>query len=207
MNKRIIITIAREYGSGGREVGKQLADKLKIPFYDKELITMAARESGFKTELFEKNDEQVDYSNNYLTAIGYVLGSPVAGLTDISMNDELHFIQTNVITQLAEKGSCVIVGRCADYVLRNDPDMVSVFITGNQEDKVLRIVNEYHTAALDEAEALMAKTDKRRGNYYNYYTNRDWKDAQHYDLCVNSSVLGVEKTADLIAAFIEMRNA
>lgn len=133
MDKKIIITIAREYGSGGREIGKKIADKLKIPFYDKELITMAAKESGFKQEMFEKNDEQVDYSNNYLTAIGYVLGSPIAGLTDISMNDELHQIQANVIRQLAEKGSCVIVGRCANYVLRNDPSLVSLFITGNRK--------------------------------------------------------------------------
>lgn len=205
MDKKIIITIAREYGSGGREVGKKLADKLKIPFYDKELITMAAKESGFKPELFEKNDEQVDFSNNYLAAIGYVLGSPVAGLTDISMNDELHMIQANVIRKLAEKGSCVIVGRCANYVLRDDPSMMSVFITGNTEDKVLRVVNDYHTASLEDAEKLMEKTDKRRGNYYNYYTNRDWKDAKHYDMCVNSSVLGIDKTVDLIENFINLK--
>lgn len=206
MDKKIIITIAREYGSGGREVGKKLADKLKIPFYDKELITMAAKESGFKPELFEKNDEQVDFSNNYLTAIGYVLGSPVAGLTDISMNDELHMIQANIIRQLAEKGSCVIVGRCANYVLRDDPSMVSIFITGKTEDKVLRVVNDYHTASLEDAEKLMEKTDKRRGNYYNYYTNRDWKDAKHYDMCINSSVLGIDKTVELIENFINLKD-
>ena len=205
MDKKIIITIAREYGSGGREIGKKIADKLKIPFYDKELITMAAKESGFKQEMFEKNDEQVDYSNNYLTAIGYVLGSPIAGLTDISMNDELHQIQAKVIRQLAEKGSCVIVGRCANYVLRNDPSRVSLFITGKTEDKVLRVVNDYQTASLEDAEKLMEKTDKRRGNYYNYYTNQDWKDAQHYDLCVNSSVLGIDKTVDLICEFINLK--
>lgn len=205
MDKKIIITIAREYGSGGREIGKKIADQLKIPFYDKELITIAAKESGFKPEIFEKNDEQVDYSNNYLTAIGYVLGSPVAGLTDISMNDELHMIQTNVIRQLADKGSCVIVGRCANYVLRDDEAMVSVFITGDTEDKVLRVVNDYHAASLEDAEKLMEKTDKRRGNYYNYYTNQDWKDAQHYDLCVNSSVLGIDKTVDLICEFAKLK--
>ena len=205
MNKKFIITIGREYGSGGREIGKQLADELKIPFYDKELITMAAQESGFNKELFEKNDELVSYSNNYLAAIGYVLGSPVAGLTDISMNDQLYFIQASVIESLADKGSCVIVGRCADYVLRNHPDVVSIFVHANNQDRILKIVNDYHACSEEEAPNLMEKIDKKRGNYYNYYTNRHWAEAKNYDLSIDSSKLGINKTVEFIRHYLELR--
>lgn len=205
MNKKVIITIGREYGSGGRDVGKRLAEELNIPFYDKELITMAAQESGFNKELFEKNDEHVSYSNNYLAAIGYVLGSPVAGLTDISMNDQLYFIQAHVIEELAEKGSCVIVGRCADYVLRDCNDVVSVFIHANREERMLRIVNDCHACAQEEAVSLMEKTDKKRGNYYNYYTNRNWADASNYHLSIDSSQIGIENCVSLIKSYLELK--
>lgn len=205
MKEKIIITIGREYGSGGREIGKKLAAALNIPFYDKELITIAAQESGFNKELFEKNDEQVNYSHNYMTAIGYILGSPVASLTDLSMNDQIYFVQAHVIEELAAKGSCVIVGRCADYVLRDNPDHISIFVHADLEDKILRVVNEYHGAALEEAESVINKADKRRANYYNYYTNRKWSRAATYDLCINSSTLGIDKTVELIKQYIELR--
>lgn len=121
------------------------------------------------------------------------------------MNDQIYFVQAHVIEELAAKGSCVIVGRCADYVLRDNPDLISIFIHADTEDKVMRVVNEYHGAALEEAESVINKADKRRANYYNYYTNRKWSRAATYDLCINSSTLGIDKTVELIKQYIELQ--
>lgn len=198
MKKSIVITINRQYGSGGHLIGKKVAEKLGIPFYDKELLTLAASESGFAKETFEHNDEHVRLSTSYLSAIGVILGSPTANLVDLSLNDQLQMIQSKVIEEIANKGSCVIVGRCADYVLRDRENLLSIYIHADDEDRTLRIVNEYQACSEEEAEAMIKKMDKQRSNYYNFYSNQKWNSAKTYDLTLNSSYFGIEGCVDLI---------
>ncbi|MEG0314806.1 MAG: cytidylate kinase-like family protein [Erysipelotrichaceae bacterium] len=195
--KKIIYCIGRQYGSAGKDIGKQLSQKLNIPFYDKELLVLAAKESGIDTDLFEKCDEKVDFSYYYLNAIGYTIGSNMAGLADVSLNDRLFVIQSKIIEDIADKGSCVIVGRCADYILRDNPNAVSVFIHADIDDRINRVKDVYKEESRD-FENLIAKTDKRRTNYYNYYTDRKWARADSYDLTISSSKFGIDGAVELL---------
>lgn len=202
MKKKTIITISRQFGSGGREVGKKLAEALGIPFYDKELIEMAAKESGIDEELFEDEEYRTSRGFYLLGAIGFTLGSPITSISEMSLNDRLFLVQSETIENLAEKGPCVIVGRCADYVLQEKYDTINVFIHANMKDRRERAIHSYE---VDERniEASMAKIDKRRANYYNYYTDRKWGAAENYDVVLNSSKFGIDGCVEIIKSLIK----
>ena len=190
-----IITISREYGSGGRYVGKLLAEKLGVPFYDKELIYMLAEKSNYSCEYIEKNEDSQPNSLLFtLSTEGVFMNNPYDALTP---NDKIFFAQNEVIKEIAQNGPCVIVGRCADYILKDRDDVLNVFITCDMENRIARSVEYY---GLDEKTApkILKKKDKARANKYNYYTDLVWGAANNYDLTVNTGKFGVEKCAEII---------
>ena len=201
MEERLIVTIGRQTGSGGKKIGKRLAEKLGVKCYDKELLDHAAKESGLCKELFESNDEKPTNSFLYsLVMDTYSLGYSSSPYVDMPINQKIFLAQFDSIRKLALQESCVIVGRCADYALAGDPNMISVFITANEEDK-LKSLMEAHNVSRDKAREVMLKTDKRRSSYYNYYSNKRWGDSKSYDLCINSSAVGIEGAVDMIIDF------
>lgn len=205
MEKKIVINIGRQLGSGGREIGQKLAEKLGIAYYDRELMKIAAKESGLGSECFEKADERASQ-----TLFGSLFAMRYPYITDGTIpfnflnNDALFRIQSDVIRRLADQKSCIFVGRCADYILRNNPNSVSLFISSPDEVRINRLI-ERHNVSKDEAEEMMIKTDKGRSQYYNYYSYKTWGAAKTYDLCVNSSLFGLDGTVDFLIDFIEKR--
>ncbi|WP_434311779.1 AAA family ATPase [Hominifimenecus sp. rT4P-3] len=201
-----VITIGREFGSSGREIGEKLAETLGINFYDKELIALASKESGLCPEVFEKQDEKPVNSFFYsLVMDTHGMGQPISGYMDVPLNQKVFLAQFDTIQKLAKKESCVIVGRCADYALASFPNVTSVFICGNMEDKVNRVAETFHMAK-DKAMDLIAKTDKKRANYYNYYSNKKWGSAGSYDLCLNSTLTGVDGAVHIILEFLKAKD-
>ncbi len=206
-----VVTIGRQFGSGGHEVGRRLALRLGIPFYDKELITLTAEQSRFAESYLSKMDEQKPSILNMNTA-GIIPGAGVAMTREVvvnqfynlSPNDQVFLEKSKVIQALAEKGSCVIVGRCADYVLR-DYDTVNFFIQANLEDRINRKLALEEHAEHNKAsmEKLIKTTDKNRAKYYEYYTHKKWGDASNYDLCINTSAIGVDGAVEVMMKFIE----
>ena len=187
-----IITIGREYGSGGRQIGQEVASYFGIKCYDKELLEHAANDSGICRELFENHDEKPTNSFLYsLVMDTYSFGYSSAGLSDMPMNHKVFLAQFDAIKKLAAEGPCVMVGRCADYALADDPNLFSVFIHGSMEARIARVSAKYLKSA-KEAREIIQKTDKSRSSYYNYYTNKKWGEANGYSLCLDSSKLGVE---------------
>ena len=205
MSKNISITIARQYGSGGREIGEKVAELLGYKYVDRELITLAAQKSGFHADVINSIDEKATNSLLYTLAMGSnSFGAPHANYSvDIPINDKLFIVQSNIIKELADEGSCVFVGRCADYVLSERKNKISIFLYGDIESRIKRVVERHDGVDADEAKKLIAKTDKRRINYYNFYTGKKWGDFDNYDLSINTSVLGVEGTAKIIAEYIK----
>ena len=205
MKNKVIITIARQFGSGGREIGAKLADTLGIPFYDKSLIHIAAKESGIDEDLFDYADEKA-YHNFWTASASNTsyFGNRISLFNELPMNDKLFLIQSNIIKKLAENGSCVIVGRCADYILQNDSHTVPVFIHSSEQDRLSRVVNTY---GIDEKDAkdVMFKTDKKRAAYYNYYSGEKWGRADNYDLSINSGAVGIDGAVGLIIKFAELK--
>ena len=197
----MIITIGRQLGSGGLEIGRLLAERLNLAFYDKELLTEAARHSGICPECFQQVDEQAKRTFGGVGIFG--MRFPFVGDGNTSYNsmisgDNLFLIQSETIVKLAEnEQGAVFVGRCADYVLRHRDDVVSVFITANETDRVKRLCDR---RGCTEAEArdMMKKVDKQRSAYYDYYASREWGVASSYDICLNSSLLGIEGTVEAI---------
>lgn len=205
MENKTIITISRQFGSGGREVGKKLAEALGIPFYDKELLELAAKESGVDIELFEDEEYRTSRGFYLLGAIGYTLGSPITSIREMSLNDRLFLIQSETIENVASQGSCVIVGRCADYVLRDHEDVVTVFVHADMKDRKERAVHSYD---VDERniEDSVNKIDKRRANYYNYYTDQKWGRAENYDIAVNTSKFGIDRSVQILKDIVSKKN-
>ncbi|SDB53721.1 Cytidylate kinase-like family protein [Ruminococcaceae bacterium FB2012] len=204
---RSIITISREFGSGGREIGKKLAEDLGIDFYDKELLEIASKESGITQELFVKHDETYTNSFLYSLVMGNYPVTPDGRINpEMPLNQKIFLAQFDTIRSLAEKGPCVIVGRCADYVLRNQDHVINFFITGNMAHKRRRILERYDIEK-NKVEDFIRKTDKRRANYYNYYTDMKWGEAKNYDLCVNSSKTGIDGAVELMKAYIGIAEA
>lgn len=203
MQPNTVVTIGREYGSGGRVIGQMLAKKLDIPFYDNELIDRAAEKSGLSMELLKDVDEQP--VNVFLQTCSTMLfaGSRVSLPAEVSINDKLFFAQSEVIRELAAQGPCVIVGRCADYVLRDDANTLNIFIHAPLSYRIERAVNVYGIAR-NRAKNVVARMDKKRSSYYNFYTNKSWNDARSYDLCIDSTVLGEDGTAAMIGTFVQM---
>lgn len=207
MEEKLIITLGRQTGSGGRKIGTMLAERLGVKCYDKELLDRAAKESGLCRELLESNDEKPTNSFLYsLVMDTYSLGYSSSPYVDMPINQKIFLAQFDTIRNLAKNESCVIVGRCADYALSGVPGMISVFISAEEADKISRI-QESQKVSSDKAREIMLKTDKRRSSYYNYYSNKRWGDSRSYDLCINSSKVGLNGAVDMILAFAETERA
>ncbi len=204
--KRTVITVSREYASGGREVARLLAEKLNIPFYDKELMTYLAKESGIDKELFMAINEKISFANFYFGDAPQLRkgAHSLRDLGALSLVQRIQEVQEKLIRNLANE-SCVIVGRCSDYILKDDPDVISIFLRANLVDKKKRAVNEYGESIENVNERLM-QVDMKRANYYNYFTDRVWGKANNYDLILSTSTLGLEKSADLLCAMIQLKN-
>ena len=199
-----IITITRQYGSGGHDIGKALADKLHIPFYDKELISLAAKESGVCPDIFENVDERATNSLLYSLSVGlYTYGNGFSSMGDLPVNDRLYILQHKIIKELAEKGPMVVVGRCADYVLKDNPNAVKIFIYADIDSRIKRAVERND---IDPARAKQAvlKADKNRANYYSFYSGKKWGVADNYDLCINSTHISTEQAVDVIIDYMNI---
>ena len=206
-NTSSIITIGREYGSGGRQIGKEIANYFGIKYYDKELLEHAANDSGICKELFEHHDEKPTNSFLYsLVMDTYSFGYSSAGFSDMPMNHKIFLAQFEAIKKLASEGPCVMVGRCADYALESYPNVVSIFIRADMEDRIRRVATRLDLTDA-KAKDLINKTDKKRASYYNYYTNKKWGEAASYELCLNSSELGVQGTAKAIEQYILLKES
>jgi cytidylate kinase len=195
-----VITIGRQLGSGGKQLGEMLSQRLSIPCYDKELIQLASRESGLGKEFFEKMDEKSSYS-----FFGHFFGfrSGHVGDSNYLCNETLFKIQSDIIQQLAEKESCIFIGRCADYILRNHPHRLSVFISARIEDRIERIRLAQNISA-KKAAVLIEQADKRRAAYYNFYSNKVWGMAASYDLCVDSSIFGMDGIIAVVEDYVRV---
>ncbi len=203
-----VVTVGRQFGSGGREIGKLIAQGLGIDYYDKELLTEAAKSSGVNADFFEAADERTPsfFSSLWSFNTGYNSGAYFIGDTPLS-DDSIYKAQSDVMRILADRGPCVIVGRTADYILHNHCKVVSVFLHASMQARVKRIIERGDCKDAKEAEAMAEKKNKLRAEYYNFYTDKKWGDAQSYDLSIDSSLFGAQETADLIIEFIKRRIA
>lgn len=202
MSCKHIITIGRQFGSGGRELGKAVADKLRIKYYDKELISLAAKESGYNPEIFENVDERATNSLLYSLSMGiYNLGNGYAPMRDMPVNDQLYLLQHKIIRELAAE-PCVIVGRCADYILRNNKNLLRIFVYANFKDRVENAI-KIHNVPENKAESTVKKTDKTRANYYNFYSNQKWGAVENYDLCINTSTISRENATKIVCNIVD----
>ena len=202
MANNTIITIGRQYGSGGHDIGKQLAEELNIPFYDKALLERAAKDSGLCQEIFENHDEKP--TNSFLCSLvmdTYSLGYTTSSFSEMPLNHKIFLAQFDAIKNIAKEGPCVIVGRCADYALAEFPNVVNVFLHADLQDRIVRIARR-HDLTDAKAKDLIIKTDKRRASYYNYYTSKKWGEAAGYDLSLNTATLGIEGTIHMIREFV-----
>lgn len=200
---KIIINVGRQLGSGGHDIGRMLALDFGAKYYDRELLNLAAKESGFSEKFFEENDER----KGFLKGLFNVQTSHFSGSSLYKSNfsqESLFQFQSDAIRKAAAEGSCVFVGRCADYVLRDLPNVVNIFVTASMDYRIRQIMNKQH---LDEEAArnYIEKRENQRAEYYNYYTGKRWGYAASYDLCIDSSVLGIVETEKLIAEFIRKR--
>lgn len=202
-----IITIGRQFGSAGREIGYRIADDLGIKLYDKEMLNRAAKESGICKELFEAHDEKPTNSFLYsLVMDTYSLGYSSGSYTDMPINHKVFLAQFDAIKKIAEEGPCILVGRCADYALEEFDNVLSVFIHAKMEARIRRIARIYNLTDA-KAKEMIQKTDKTRSSYYNYYTNKKWSDAESYDVCLDSSLLGIEGTAEAIKQLVAIKES
>ena len=201
MAKKIIITIARQYGSGGREIGERVAELLGIPLYDKEIITDAAAKGSLDEDIIKKVDESAANSLLYTLAMGSnILGTTMHFGYKMPLNDKLFILQSEVIKGYAKEGSCVIIGRCADYVLRDEENVLRLFIYGDLDHRQARVAERHPEIKSSQIIDVINKTDKRRSSYYNFYTGNKWGKYDNYDMAINSSTLGIEETAQVIYA-------
>ena len=194
-----VISISREFGSGGREIGYRLAQKLGIPFYDKELIEMAAEDSNISAELFHANDEVI--ARKERMEHHYAPIDPFSPAYEIPVSDQLFVIQTKIIKQLAQNGPCVIIGRCSDVIV---DDVFKVFICASLKKRVERLsaIEETHEIDSKKLETQIRAIDKKRKEYYQYYSGNEWGKPKNYDICLNSGTLGIERCVDLIAELV-----
>lgn len=205
MDGNLVITIGRQSGSKGKIIGQKLAEAMGVKCYDKELLTEAAKHSGLCEELFETMDEKPTSSFLYsLVMDTYSLGYTTSAYMDMPINHKIFLAQFDTIKKLADEESCVIVGRCGDYALADYPNTVSVFITGEESDKIKHLSELYKTTE-SKAKDIMIKTDKKRSSYYNYYASKKWGDTRSYDLCINSSAVGVEGAVQMIMEFAKAK--
>lgn len=197
----ITISIGREFGSGGRILGQIIAERLGYKFYDNELLTLAAKEIGFSQEIFEEKDEQ-PVSNTFFNNIQQLLGG---GNENYLSDANIFKIQSDVIKKISQSCSCVIMGRCSDYVLRDNPYMISFFFSSNLNDRVKRVCERFAIDDPEKAERMILIKDKRRSEYYNYFTGKIWGKATSYNVCIDVSLLGSERTADFIIDLLKAK--
>ena len=193
-----VITISRQFGSGGHEVGERIASKLSVPFYDKALIALAAKKSGISEDVFENVDEKAASSLLYSIVMGtYAYGGRIAGINEMPVNDKLFIIQADIIKKAAAEGPCVIIGRCANYILRDHTNCLNVFIHADKSGRLKRVVAK---SIIDEKRAsdFISKKDKQRANYYNFYTNNRWDDIFGYDMTLDTSRFNIDQAVDII---------
>lgn len=200
MAKKIIITIARQFGSGGREIGERVAKLLGIPLYDKQLIADAASKGNLNEEVIKKTDETAANSLLYTLAMGSnVIGTTMHFGYKMPINDKLFILQSEVIKEYAKAGSCVIIGRCADYVLREEEGIFRIFVYGDLDHRKKRAAERHPEIKSSQIVDVINKTDRRRASYYNFYTGNKWGKYDNYDMAVNSSTLTIAGAAELIA--------
>lgn len=207
MSYNNIITITRQFGSGGHNIGKALAQKLGISFYDKELISIAAKESGVSPEIFEAVDEKATNSLLYSLSVGlYNYNTGLSNtMREMPVNDRLYILQHKIIKELAEKENFVVVGRCADYILKDKPNVIKVFIYADLDKRVNRAL-ERNDIDKDRARQAVIKADKNRANYYSFYSGKKWGQPENYDLCINSTNISTEQAVDLILNYLYIIN-
>lgn len=203
-----IYTIGREFGSGGREVGEKLAAKLGIKLYDKELLQQAAKDSGFCEEIFENHDEKPTNSFLYSLVMDTysVSGYSAAPFLDMPLNHKVFLAQFETIKKIAEKESCVIVGRCADYALSDNPDCINIFIHADLDVRIENVSKNLNITE-NKARDIINKTDKQRASYYNYYTSKKWGDSKSYNLSLDAGKLGTDNCVEMILKFRELMDA
>lgn len=203
MDKKIIINVGRQLGSGGHDIGRMLALDFNAKYYDRELLNLAAKESGFSEKIFEQNDEKKGFFKGLFNFGAPHVSNASLYKSDFSQESLFQF-QSDAIRKAAKEDSCVFVGRCADYVLRDFPNVVNVFVTASIDYRVEQIMNKQH---LDEEAArnFIEKRENQRAEYYNYYTGKKWGHAASYDLCIDSSILGLVETEKIIAEFIRKK--
>ena len=195
-----IITISRQYGSGGRFIAEKLAARLGVPFYDNKIITMAAKKSGYAESIFENAEQTSTHSLLYSLSM---FGS-TAGVYGLPLSDKVYIIQSEVIKKIAAEGPCVIVGRCADYVLRTEKNVINVFLHSAIEDRVARAV-KYYGLDPEKAENDIHKMDKKRSAYFGYYTGETWGECSRYDISLKTDAIGVDKCVDILAEFVNAK--
>lgn len=201
MNK--IITINRQYGSGGREIGRELAAIYDIPFYDNEIISRAAKESGFAEAAFENAEEKATNSLLYSIAMGMnIFSVQDIGYAGLSLDDRIFLAQANVVRKVADAGPCVIVGRCADYILRDRDDLINIFITASVDNRISRAI-EIDMLPKEKAAEIVLKKDKTRANYYKYHVGERWDNVLNYDLAIRSDLTGIEGTVKALKAYLD----
>ncbi len=199
-----VITISRQYGSGGREIGSKLAKELNIPFYDNELITRAAKESGFAEAAFHNAESKASNSLLYSIAMGMnSYGNQELGFSHLSLDDRIYLAQSDVIRKVAAEGPCVIVGRCADYILKEIGNVINVFIWADLDFRVDRAIHIDHMDQ-NKIEDNILKIDKRRANYYNYHASEKWGRAENYHLSLKRSLIGIDGCVELIKRYVEL---
>ena len=204
MTTKTIITLGRQFGSGGRAVGKKLAEDLGIPYYDKEILSRAAKESGICESLFENHDEKPTSSFLYsLVMDTYSAGYAAMGM-EMPMSQKVFLAQFDAIKKIAAEGPCVIVGRCADYALEDLDNVVSVFVHAPLEKRIARVA-EYEKLDNAAAKKMVLQNDKKRASYFNYYSNKKWGDGATYDLCVNTGKVGIYGAAEIIKNYVIMK--
>ena len=204
MAKKIIITIARQFGSGGREIGERIAKALNVPLIDKELIKDAASKGELSEDIIKSADESATNSLLYTLAMGSnLLGTTINFGYKMPINDKLFILQSEAIKNYAAEGSCVIIGRCADYVLREEPNLFRIFIYGDLDHRQARVKERHPELKESKVIDVISKTDKRRSSYYNFYTGNKWGKYDNYDMAINSSTFGIEETAKIITAAVE----
>lgn len=198
---KYVITISRQYGSGGRFIGKLLAEKLGIPLYDNELITLAAKKSGYSEEIFKDIEKTSTRSLLY----SFSMYGTTSGVYGLPLADQVYIVQSDIIKKVAAEGPCVIIGRCADYVLKDEPRVINVFIHSDLENRIKRAVT-YYGLEQEKAKSIITKTDKRRSSYYNYYTGLNWGIAENYEISLNSDKIGIENCVDILYKYISSLN-
>ena len=204
MNDKTVITIGRQFGSGGHEIGVKLAERMGVKCYDKELLELAAKNSGLAEEIFTRQDEKPSSSLLYSLVMDTYSFGYSDSYGEMPINQRVFLAQFEAIKKLAQQESCVIVGRCADYALEGNINATSVFISSPMESRVKRIMERCNIDG-KKAEALINKTDKKRASYYDYYSDKKWGAARSYQLCLDSDALGVEGAVDLIINFVDLK--